>query len=106
MEAPDMGGGEMPETSANESRSRGRKKPLITEAVLNKELKRSKSHADELFEKYVSRLNIDEERKRKSDVNIVERAKVYDKSLLINEEFNKMIESLNDLDKDKEEAVE
>ena len=60
----------------------------------------------ELFEKYVSRLNIDEERKRKSDVNIVERTKIYDKSLLINEEFNKMIESLNELDNDKEEAVE
>lgn len=105
----DMGGGEpdtgaTPEGGTNESRNG--KKPLLTEEVLKNELNRSKSHADELFERYVSRLNIDEERKRKSDVNIVERTKIYDKSLLINEEFNKMIESLNELDKDKEEAVE
>ena len=106
----DMGGGadmnmdNAPEGETNETHRS--KKPLLIESVLNKELKRSKSHTDELFEKYVSRLNIDEERKRKSDVNIVERTKIYDKSLLINEEFNKMIESLNELDNDKEEAVE
>ena len=101
---PDMDMGNATEGETNETRRS--KKPLLTESTLNKELKRSKSHTDELFEKYVSRLNIDEERKRKSDVNIVERTKIYDKSLLINEEFNKMIESLNELDNDKEEAVE
>lgn len=101
---PDMDMGNAPEGGTNETHRS--KKPLLIESTLNKELKRSKSHTDELFEKYVSRLNIDEERKRKSDVNIVERTKIYDKSLLINEEFNKMIESLNELDNDKEEAVE
>lgn len=101
---PDMDMGNAPEDGTNETHRS--KKPLLIESTLNKELKRSKSHTDELFEKYVSRLNIDEERKRKSDVNIVERTKIYDKSLLINEEFNKMIESLNELDNDKEEAVE
>ena len=101
---PDMDMGNATEGETNETHRS--KKPLLTESTLNKELKRSKSHTDELFEKYVSRLNIDEERKRKSDVNIVERTKIYDKSLLINEEFNKMIESLNELDNDKEEAVE
>lgn len=104
MEGAEPDTGAAPEGETNESRNG--KKPLLTEEVLKNELKRSKSHADELFERYVSRLNIDEERKRKSDVNIVERTKIYDKSLLINEEFNKMIESLNELDKDKEEAVE
>ena len=59
---------------------------------------------DNLFETYISKIDNKIERSKKPE-SIVERTKIYDKSLLINEEFSKMIDSL-DLLNNEEEADE
>ena len=54
---------------------------------------------DEMFNKYIERLNRNIETSNNNE-SIIERTDVYDKSLLINEEFSKMINSLNEINND------
>ena len=54
-----------------------------------------------MFDRYLNVMNERIERKKNSE-KVLERAKIYDKSLLINEEFSKMIDSLNLLNNDEE----
>ena len=100
---PDMGG-EMPsDNNPMPTESINKKKPLITEEVRKKyknALKESEKRTDILFNQYLKHL--DEEQKKKRNEVSVEKADVYDKSLLINEEFNKMIEGLDKKIKSKD----
>lgn len=105
----EMGGGQEPqgETTppppppSNESK---KGKNVITENKAKKILKESKLNLDNLFETYINKIDNKIERSKKPE-SIVERTKIYDKSLLINEEFSKMIDSL-DLLNNEEEADE
>ena len=54
-----------------------------------------------MFDRYLNVMNERIERKKNSE-KVLERAKIYDKSLLINEEFSKMIDSLDLLNKNEE----
>jgi len=67
-------------TPANENL---KKKPIINENTI--------------FESYVNKIGNRDSLAKKND-SIMEMADIYDKSLLINDEFNKMIESLNNLE--------
>lgn len=67
-------------------------KPLLNEA--KKTVLDTKIKADDLFSKYLKRL--DENNIKKKQETSIEKAEIYDKSLLINEEFNKMINGLED----------
>ena len=94
----DMGGGNEPSSSnepqqpqTNESR---KGKNVLNESKAVKEIVESKFKLDNMFDEYLNQINNRSEQKKKSE-NIVERAGIYDKSLLINEEFSKMIDSLN-----------
>ena len=99
----DMGGGNeaegaptdnMPPPPSNEGVNNG--KPLLTEQMKHKYrnmLKESKEKTDAIFEQYLKHL--DKEHTNKRNETSVEKADVYDKSLLINEEFNKMIDGLD-----------
>jgi intein/homing endonuclease len=99
----DMGGGNeaegaptdnMPPPPSNEGVSNS--KPLLTEQMKHKYrnmLKESKEKTDAIFEQYLKHL--DKEHTNKRNETSVEKADVYDKSLLINEEFNKMIDGLD-----------
>ena len=97
------GGGEgaappPPEPPTNESINK--KKKLITENAI----KESDLKIDSMFKQYIDKIDNRMERAKKPE-SIVERTDIYDKSLLINEEFSKMIESLNILN-DEEETDE
>ena len=97
------GGGEgaappPPEPPTNESINK--KKKLITENAI----KESDLKIDSMFKQYINKIDNRMERAKKPE-SIVERTDIYDKSLLINEEFSKMIESLNILN-DEEETDE
>lgn len=86
---PSQEGGGTPMESVNNN------KPLITELRRNsykKSLRDSEIKANMLFSKYLKHLN-DLNESKKQEISI-EKADIYDKSLLINEEFNKMIEGL------------
>jgi hypothetical protein len=104
----DMGGTQEPTTApsppppSNESK---KSKKVLTEEKAKKVLKESKINLDNMFETYIGKIDNRIERSNKSE-SIVERTKIYDKSLLINEEFSKMIDSLNLLNNDEEEADE
>lgn len=111
MPTGDMGGdagappgGEAPGSSGPEAgdtpmESVNKKKPLITENTLKAMKKNSDKKLDTLFEEYLNCID----RKEKKAVEIsYERANIYDKSLLINEEFDKMISSLDNLVNDNE----
>lgn len=94
----DMGGGNEPSSSnepqqpqTNENR---KGKNVLNESKAVKEIVESKFKFDNMFDEYLNQINNRSEQKKKSE-NIVERAGIYDKSLLINEEFSKMIDSLN-----------
>lgn len=67
-------------------------KHLLNEA--KKTVLDTKVKADDLFSKYLKRL--DENNIKKKQETSIEKAEIYDKSLLINEEFNKMINGLED----------
>lgn len=54
-----------------------------------------------MFDRYLNVMNERIERKKNSE-KVLERAKIYDKSLLINEEFSKMIDSLDLFNKNEE----
>lgn len=111
MPTGDMGGdagappgGETPGSSGLEAggtpmESVNKKKPLITENTLKAMKKNSDKKLDTLFEEY---LNCIDRKEKKAEEISYERANIYDKSLLINEEFDKMISSLDDLVNDNE----
>lgn len=90
-ESPDSGGAPM--------ESRHLKKPLITENTLKKIKNSNNKKLDMLFEDYLK--CIDKKRKKAEEISF-ERANIYDKSLLINEEFDKMISSLDEMFKNNE----
>ena len=114
MPTGDMGGdagappgGETPGSSGPEAggapmESVNKKKPLITENTLKAMKKNSDKKLDTLFEEY---LNCIDRKEKKAEEISYERANIYDKSLLINEEFDKMISSLDDLVKDNEQFL-
>lgn len=86
---PSQEGGGTPMESVNNN------KPLITELrrnIYKKSLRDSEIKVNMLFSKYLKHLN-DLNESKKQEISI-EKADIYDKSLLINEEFNKMIEGL------------
>ena len=86
---PSQEGGGTPMESVNNN------KPLIMELRRNsykKSLRDSEIKVNMLFSKYLKHLN-DLNESKKQEISI-EKADIYDKSLLINEEFNKMIEGL------------
>lgn len=86
---PSQEGGGTPMESVNNN------KPLITELrrkSYKKSLQDSEIKVNMLFSKYLKHLN-DLNESKKQEISI-EKADIYDKSLLINEEFNKMIEGL------------
>lgn len=97
-------GGEAPGSSGPEAgdtpmESVNKKKPLITENTLKAMKKNSDKKLDTLFEEY---LNCIDRKEKKAEEISYERANIYDKSLLINEEFDKMISSLDNLVNDNE----
>ena len=103
----EMGGGQEPQgetTPPPPSNESKKGKKVITENKAKKILKESKLNLDSLFETYINKIDNKIERSKKPE-SIVERTKIYDKSLLINEEFSKMIDSL-DLLNNEEEADE
>jgi hypothetical protein len=101
----DMGGGQEPQGGtpppppSNESK-KGKK--VINEEKVRKVLDESKVNLDNMFETYITKIDNKIERSNKPE-SIVERTDIYDKTLLINEEFSKMIDSLNLLNNDEEE---
>lgn len=103
----DMGGeqepqGNTPPQPSNESK---KSKKVINEEKVRKVLDESKVNLDNMFETYITKIDNKIERSNKPE-SIVERTDIYDKTLLINEEFSKMIDSLNLLNNDEEEADE
>lgn len=106
----DMGGGngaEPPamnqEPKANEGKINS--KNLIFESAVKKEMNESNLKLDSIFKQYISKIDNKIERAKKPE-NIVERTDIYDKSLLINEDFMKMISSLNDTINDKDDEAD
>lgn len=95
-EAPGSSG---PEAGGTPMESVNKKKPLITENTLKAMKKNSDKKLDTLFEEY---LNCIDRKEKKAEEISYERANIYDKSLLINEEFDKMISSLDNLVNDNE----
>lgn len=102
MPTADLGGdeGEAPEAGSEEPpmESINRKKPLITENTIKK-LATKNDKMNFLFEQYLNKF--DNVKKKENETHI-ERAKVYDDSLMINEEFNKMLDSIDDFIKEDE----
>lgn len=111
-EGGDLGGeegsmpmGDMNNETPNETPDNGqpmesfkKNKPLITEGKNDTRNLHKKDIADKLFESYINRF--DESNKRKNEISI-DRTDVYDKSLLINEDFSNMISSLESIIKEK-----
>jgi gp20 (fragment) len=92
-------GEESPDSGGTPMESRHLKKPLITENTLKKIKNSNNKKLDMLFEDYLK--CIDKKRKKAEEISF-ERANIYDKSLLINEEFDKMISSLDEMFKNNE----
>ena len=89
--APEEGGGdEMP------SESRKTRKPLINENKIRKIADKNKN-LNFLLESYLKRFS---NANKKTNTASIERAKVFDDSLMINEEFNKMLDSIDDFVKE------
>ena len=84
------GGEEMP------SESRKVKKPLINESKIRKIADKNKN-LNFLLESYLKRFS---NANKKANTATIERAKVFDDSLMINEEFNKMLDSIDDFVKE------
>lgn len=70
------------QNTANESNNK--KRPLLTENI----------EKDLFFNAYVNKMN-DRNKSEKEKDNLIERSDVYDKTLLINEEFNNMVDSID-----------
>lgn len=91
----DTGGGDE-NAGAPPMESRRSRKPMLAEAkrkMYKKIIKESEEKADKLFSQYLKRL--DEANEKKKQETSIEKADIYDKSLMINEEFNKMLNGLN-----------
>ena len=84
-----------PPPPSNESINRNKK------LIIENTLKESNVKLDSMFEQYINKIDEKIERSNKPE-SIIERTDIYDKSLLINEEFSKMIDSLNLLNNDEE----
>lgn len=84
------GGYEMP------SESRKTRKPLINENKIRKIADKNKN-LNFLLESYLKRFS---NANKKTNTASIERAKVFDDSLMINEEFNKMLSSIDDFVKE------
>ena len=97
MEGGGDNGGTTPPPPPPSNESINRNKKLIIENTL----KESNVKLDSMFEQYINKIDEKIERSNKPE-SIIERTDIYDKSLLINEEFSKMIDSLNLLNNDEE----
>lgn len=93
----DNGGTTPPPPPPPSNESINRNKKLIIENTL----KESNVKLDSMFEQYINKIDEKIERSNKPE-SIIERTDIYDKSLLINEEFSKMIDSLNLLNNEEE----
>lgn len=95
------------DTGGNPMESRRGRKPILAEAkrkMYKKLIKESEEKADKLFSQYLKRL--DEANEKKKQETSIEKADIYDKSLMINEEFNKMLDGLNKKLNDDNEKVD
>lgn len=90
--APEGGGNEPTTPEPNKNESTNKKGKLLTEGAINGVQSSERS----LLEYYLSMLNKRAENENKEASGLIERADIYDKSLLINEDFSKMINSLDD----------
>ena len=90
--APEGDGNEPTTPEPNKNESTNKKGKLLTEGAINGVQSSERS----LLEHYLSMLNKRAENKNKEASGLIERADIYDKSLLINEDFSKMINSLDD----------
>ena len=104
----DMAGGTSSSSSGGttqapttESKKGKKGKKVLTEAKAKKLLEEKKVVLDNMFETYLNKIDNRIERSGKQE-SIIERSDIYDKSLLINEEFSKMIDSLNLLNNEEE----
>jgi hypothetical protein len=84
-----------PPPPSNESINRNKK------LIIENTLKESNVKLDSMFKQYINKIDEKIERSNKPE-SIIERTDIYDKSLLINEEFSKMIDSLNLLNNEEE----
>ena len=101
----DMGGGTDDAGAAPPMEGANKYKPLINEVKKVKyrtPVKHNEAKVDLLFAQYFKHLNEDE-KKRKDEARI-ERTAIYDKSLMINEEFNRMISNLDNKLNEKKEG--
>jgi hypothetical protein len=101
----DMGGGTDDAGAAPPMEGVNKYKPLINEVKKVKyrtPVKHNEAKVDLLFAQYFKHLNEDE-KKRKDEARI-ERTTIYDKSLMINEEFNRMITNLDNKLNEKKEG--
>lgn len=97
MKGGETEGGAQPPTPPPSNESVKKNKKLIAEGAL----KESNKKLDSMFKQYINKIDEKIERSNKQE-SIVERTDIYDKSLLINEEFSKMIDSLNILNNEEE----
>ena len=97
MEGGNSGGTTPPPPTPPSNESIKKNKKLIAENTL----KESNRKLDSMFKQYIDKIDKKIERSSKQE-SIVERTSIYDKSLLINEEFSKMIDSLNILNNEEE----
>ena len=97
MEGGNSGGTTPPPPTPPSNESIKKNKKLIAENTL----KESNRKLDSMFKQYIDKIDEKIERSSKQE-SIVERTSIYDKSLLINEEFSKMIDSLNILNNEEE----
>jgi len=100
MEGGAEGGSSEP-TPPPSNESRHKSNNLLTESKIKEAIKQNNINLDNMFETYISKIDNRIERSSKPE-SIVERTEIYDKSLLINEEFSKMIDSLNLLNNEEE----
>ena len=88
---PTEGGEPTPEPQKNESVTR--KGNLLTESKMQKRL--IDEDSESLFEKLLSRLDVETDKKKVNE-SAFEYTDIYDKSLMINEEYDRMIKSLDE----------
>lgn len=89
--------------TANEAILRA-SKPLLSEGRTITPRPINKASEGNLLEAYMKRLDERSENKINEDKVITERSAIYDKTLLINEEFNKMIQSLSELSDNEDDG--
>ena len=89
--------------TANEAILRA-SKPLLSEGRTIIPRPINKASEGNLLEAYMKRLDERSENKINEDKVITERSAIYDKTLLINEEFNKMIQSLSELSDNEDDG--